>query len=311
MSGLSSILKFDETGRLVASFGQGTLIFPHGITVDPQGNVWVTDGQDNAPQANRGGATPTAAGAGASTGTAAPAGQRGARGQRGGGAAANTLVAPRPGATKGHQVFKFSPDGRLLMTLGQPAGGAGSDYFYQPNDVLVAPDGSIFVAEGHSDAVNANARILKFDKDGKFIKAFGRRGTGPGELMQPHSLAMDSRGRLFVGDRSNNRISIFDQEGNFIEMWYQFSRPSGIAIDRNDIIYVADSESGSVNPAHGDWKRGIRIGNARTGQVTGFIPDPALDPPNTSSAEGIAVDPQGNIYGAEVGQRALKKYVRR
>jgi DNA-binding beta-propeller fold protein YncE len=307
MSNLPSILKFDASGKLVASFGQGMQIFPHGITVDREGNVWVTDGQDNAPQAARGGGGGGRGGGGERGGAGAE------RGGGGGGGRGTPRMGPADGSTKGHQVFKFSPDGKLLMTLGKAGGAAEPDYFYQPNDVLIAPNGDIFVAEGHG---GGNARILKFNKDGKFIKSFGKRGAGPGELDQPHALAMDSRGRLFVGDRSNNRISIFDQEGKFLEMWYQFSRPSGIAIDRNDTIYVADSESGSVNPAHGAWKRGIRIGSARDGKVTGFIPDPVEDPRatynnSTSAAEGIAVDAQGNLYGAEVGPKAVKKYVRK
>jgi sugar lactone lactonase YvrE len=121
---------------------------------------------------------------------------------------------------------------------------------------------------------------------------------------------MDSKGRLFVGDRGNNRIKIFDQSGKLLDTWYQFSRPSGIYIDAKDNIYVADSESGSVAKARTDWKRGIRMGNVRDGKVTAYIPDPAVDPPSTSSAEGVAVDRNGVIYGAEVGQKALKRYVR-
>jgi sugar lactone lactonase YvrE len=151
--------------------------------------------------------------------------------------------------------------------------------------------------------------VLKFDKTGKFIKSWGKFGKGQGEFDQPHALAMDSKGRLFVGDRGNNRIQIFDQDGKYLAEWSQFSRPSGIAIDRNDNIYVADSESGSVNPAHGDWKRGIRIGSAKDGTIRGLIPDPDQKPPNTSAAEGVAVDRAGNLYGAEVGPRAVKKYV--
>lgn len=267
-SQLPSILKFDANGNIVKSFGAGMLQFPHGIHVDRDGNVWVTD----APFSSRAGTRDT---------------------------------------TKGHQVFKFSPDGELLLTLGRPGGAREPNHFWQPNDVVTAPNGDIYVAEGHSDAANANARILRFTKDGKFRDAWGELGSRDGELKQPHALAFDSRGRLFVGDRSNNRIVILDTNWNILATWHQFSRPSGIYIDRNDVIYVADSESGSVNPAHKDWMRGIRIGNARTGQVTAFIPDPDTAATNTSAAEGVAVDANGVIYGAEVGPRALKRYVRK
>jgi DNA-binding beta-propeller fold protein YncE len=279
-STLDPILKFSASGALVKSFGSGLMIFPHGIHVDRDGNLWMTDGQDNKPRRARG-------------------------------AAPDSPLPPAPEKTIGHQVFKFSPDGRLLMTLGTPGGAREPGYFYQPNDVLVAPNGDIFVSEGHSSAEGSNARVLKFDKRGTFIKAWGKFGKGRGEFDQPHALAMDSKGRLFVGDRGNNRIQIFDQQGNYLAEWSQFSRPSGIAIDKDDNIYVADSESGSVNPAHGDWKRGIRTGSAKDGAIRFFIPDPDQNPPNTSAAEGVAVDRKGNIYGAEVGPRALKKYVRK
>src|SRR6516225_9609314 len=121
---------------------------------------------------------------------------------------------------------------------------------------------------------------------------------------------MDSRGRLFVGDRDNNRIQIFDQDGNFIDQWAQFSRPSSVYIDKNDVIYVADSESGTVNKAHGAWKRGIRIGSAKDGTVTAFIPDPDENATGSSAAEGVTADAMGNIFGAEVGPKRLMKYVR-
>jgi len=287
MSNLPTILKFDASGKLVTSFGQGMLIFPHGIHVDRDGNVWVTDGQDDAPVPARGG--------GAAGGGAAPA------------PAAPPRLGPLPGAMRGNQVYKFSPDGKLLMTLGKPGGAAEPDFFYQPNDVLVAPNGDIFVSEGHGAG---NSRILKFGKDGKLIKSYGKKGSGAGELDQPHALAMDSRGRLFVGDRGNNRVLIFDQDFKLLDEWRQFSRPSGLYI-RNDMLYAADSESESVARNHDGWKRGIRIGSVKDGKVASFIPDPVEKATGTSAAEGVAVDAAGNVYGAEVGPRAVKKYVRK
>src|SRR5437667_1986717 len=213
---------------------------------------------------------------------------------------------------KGHQVVKFSAEGKVLLTLGKAGvAGDGTDTFNRPSDVITAPNGDIFVADGHGG--DSNARIVKFSKDGKFIKTWGKKGSAPGEFNTPHALAFDSKGRLFVGDRGNNRIQIFDQDGKFLEEWAQFSRPSGIYIDRNDILYVTDSESTDRdgyghNPG---WKRGIRIGSAKDGKVTAFIPDPSPGTGATSAAEGVAADAQGNIYGAEVATKDVKKYVKR
>jgi len=211
---------------------------------------------------------------------------------------------------KGHQVLKFSPDGKLLLTLGKAGvAGSGPDEFNQPSDVAVAPNGDIFVADGHD--AKSNMRIVKFTKDGKFIRTWGKPGSAPGEFNVPHGIAFDSKGRLFVADRANNRIQIFDQEGTFLEEWKQFSRVSGIYIDNNDVLYGADSESNTKrNPG---WKRGIRVGSARDGKLIAFIPDPEPNPDAsaTSGAEGVAADAQGNIYGAEVGPKMVKKYVRK
>ncbi len=259
---LDSVFHFDSEGNLLQSFGAGMIVWPHGIHVDSDGNVWVTD----------------------------------ARGHEG----------------KGHQVHKFSPDGELLMSLGKAGvAGDGMDEFNQPSDVLVAPDGSIFVVDGHGS--EGNNRVMKFSADGDFMMTWGTTGKEDGEFRDPHALAMDSTGRLFVGDRGNSRLQIFDQEGNHIETWTQFGRPSGLFIDKDDILYAADSESNTTWGRNRGYARGIYIGSAFDGWVTMHIPDPNPDPDNagTTAAEGVAVDMDGNIYGAEVGPRQVVKYSRR
>jgi len=305
MSPLNTVFKFDPTGKLVTSFGQGMFVFPHGIHVDRDGNIWVTDGQSNLPA-------------------------------RGPGQPADAPMPAMPEKVVGHQVVKFSPDGKVLLTLGKAGGNvpgqpADPASFYQPNDVITYPNGDILVAEGHG---NTHARLIRFDKSGKFIKEFGKLGAGlDGEFNQPHGLAFDSRGRLFIADRSNNRIQVVDADSyKTLDTWYQFSRLSGIYIDKNDVLYGADSESGSVSPPHYMWKRGIRIGSARDGKVTAFIPDPSHQgltyemvdgkvvakmadggkpPGGTLAAEGVVVDANGVIYGAEVGPRKLQRYVKK
>lgn len=212
----------------------------------------------------------------------------------------------------GGQVFKFAPDGRLLLTLGtKGVAGTSPTTFTEPNAVLVSKEGTIFVADGHTP-YKGIARIVKFAPDGTYLGEFGKAGKARGELEVPHALAMDSRGRLFVADRWNNRISIFTQDGQFIDAWTQFGRPSGIYIDARDVLYSADSESRRPvgygwNPG---WKRGIRIGSARTGKVTAFIPDTDSDPDAgaTSNAEGIWADRNGVIYGAQVKERLVARH---
>jgi len=254
------ILKFDKSGKLLKSWGERMFVFPHGATIDGEGNLWVTDSQT----------------------------------QDG----------------KGSQVFKFSPEGKVLMTLGKAGvASAAPGLFDEPTDVLVAPNRDIFVTEGHSGGTVGNDRVSRFSKDGKFIKSWGKKGSGPDELDSPHTIAMDSRGRLFVGDRGNNRIQIFDQEGRFLESWRQFGRPSGIAITRDDTIYVADSES--WGPDQPGWKKGIRIGSARDGSVKFFIEDMESTTIEHSGAEGVGVDADGNVYGAVVRRQMLEKHIRK
>jgi DNA-binding beta-propeller fold protein YncE len=253
-SGLAPIQKFDASGKLAASFGAGLFNYPHGLFIDRDGNVWVSDGRAK----NNG---------------------------------------------KGHTVMKFSPQGKLLLTLGKPGvAGDAPDTFNGPSDVLIAPSGDIFVADGHGG--ETNARIVKFSKAGAFIKAWGTHGTGPGEFDAPHGLAMDRAGRLFVADRSNNRVQIFDQGGIYLAEWRQFGRPSGVFIDQHDMLYVADSQSSEMtNPG---YAQGIRIGSVKDGQVTAFIP---WAEPNT--LEGVAADDQGNVYGGFTNTMNFRRFVRK
>jgi sugar lactone lactonase YvrE len=280
-STVNPIVKLDPSGKVVQSFGAGQIAWPHGMDVDRQGNVWVVD----ARVAN-----------------------------------AEELKKFPDWKGKGNTVTKFSPQGKVLMVLGTP-GEAGDppSRFTEPNDVLIAPDGSIFVAEAHNaqfldqEGPGAIGRISKFAADGKFIKSFGSFGYGPSQFRGPHSLAMDSKGRLFVADRGNRRIQIFDQEGKHLDTWYQFSRISGLYIDRNDVLYAIDSESDdNYNPG---WRKGLRVGNARTGEVWYFVPEHVSKQPSGmggygSMGEGVAVDAQGNVYGGEVGPiQGLTKFV--
>jgi sugar lactone lactonase YvrE len=254
------ILRFDQSGKAVTGFGGGMIVQSHGMTLDRDGSVWVTDAQIKDG--------------------------------------------------KGNQVFKFSPNGTLLMTLGKAGiAGGGNDVFSGPCDVLIGQNGDIFVADGHIADSPVN-RIVKFSKDGKFIKAWGKRGSAPGEFDTPHSLAIDSRGRVFVADRGNSRIQIFDQDGRFLDQWKQFGRPSGVFIDKNDAMYVADSQSNSkLNPG---FTRGIRVGSAKDGKVTALIPfvEPDAEKNNNAGVEGVAADAKGNLYAAEVSTEKFKKYAK-
>jgi sugar lactone lactonase YvrE len=255
-SKIAPLNRYDADGNVVASLLAGMTVWPHGLYVDKDGNIWVTDARADKQM------------------------------------------------KIGHTVMKLAPDGKVLMTLGTP-GQAGEDatHFNSPTDVIVAANGDIFVSDGHGE--KTNARIVRFSAAGAFIKAWGKAGKGPGEFDTPHALAFDSAGRLFVADRGNNRIQIFDQDGTFLAEWRQFGRPSGLWIDRNDVIYVADSQSGDkLNPG---FKQGIRIGDARDGKVTGFIEETEAP----GSLEGVGADDAGNVYAGYTGAQYLRRFVRR
>ncbi len=209
---------------------------------------------------------------------------------------------------RGHQVLKFSPQGELLLTLGKAGvAGNGPDTFDRPTDVAVSRNGDIFVTDGHG----TNNRVVKFSQDGTFLTTWGQTGSAPGEFDQPHTLSLDSRGRVFVGDRSNGRVQVFEPDGTFVVEWRQFGRPSGMFIDENDILYVTDSTSNSRN--NPGRKRGIYVGSVMDGVVTAFIPDPDLeqqDELRISGASGIATDREGSVYAADVGPHRVRKYTK-
>jgi hypothetical protein len=272
-SNAAPLLHYDAEGNLIGQMGANLFAFPHGIHVDADGNVWVTD--------------------------PLPPDGRGA------------------GGDVGQQVTKLSPTGEILLQLGtRKVTGLGPNEFNSPSDVVVGNDGAIFVADGHGEGTSE--RIVKFDRNGKYLMEWGRAGNGAcgtGEFSSLHALAIDSLGRLFIGDRDNNRIQIYDQDGNYLDCWYQFSRPSGIFIDADDNLFVTDSESRAGadegrDRAHPGWQRGIRIGSARDGSVRYFIPD--TNPQGGSStAEGVAAIRGGAVvYGAEVGPQAFVRYAR-
>jgi streptogramin lyase len=237
-SNVPPLLEYDPSGKLIKTWGAGMFVWPHGSTIDADGNIWLTDG--------------------------------------------------RAEDGKGDTVMKVSPDGRVLMTLGTPGvAGAGHDTFNGPADVAIAPNGDIFVADGHG-----NSRIVKFDKNGKYLMEWGEKGSMLGQFNEPHTLAFDSKGRLFVGDRMNQRIQVFDQNGRFLAVWPAIMA-SGIAITPDDIVLVADYQ----------LRKGIIIARASDFSEIGVIDD--------ALPEGVAMDSKGNIYAGETVYKNFKKFERR
>ena len=300
-SKVDPIMEFDRNGKFVRSFGSGLFVFPHSLFVDRDNNLWVTDcGVKNG---------------------------------------------------RGNQVLKLSPEGKVLLTLGEKGVlGGRPDNFVGPTDVAIARNGDIYVADGHAALAlgggefyghaegnnqGSRMRILKFDKDGHFLMAWGKEGTGPGEFNVPHGIAIDSQGRVFVADRGNNRIQIFDENGKFLAEWKQFGKPCGLFIDANDHLYVADSDSNKdlwdykysvdnpcadclkkvrrppdVGRDNIEFTEGIRIGSAKTGEVFAYIP-PRMGPAGPRDlTERLAADAAGNVYLADARTLHLHKYTK-
>ena len=261
------ILHLDASGAVDRRFGNGMFVQAHGFCQDRDGNFWAGD---SGPFAD------------------------------------NPATKDR-----GFQLFKFSPDGKVLLSLGKAGvSKAGTDTFIGPTACAIAPNGDIIVADGHwprpTDAQQDGDRVVRLKTDGTLVAQYGKMGTAPGEFMGPHALAFDSQGRLFVADRSNNRVQIFDRDMQFVDEWRHFGRPSGIAILRDDTLIVADSESsqfiggppqapeggGNVvrNPG---WGNGIRIGSAKDGSLRYFV--------QGTRPEGMGADNEGNVFAGLTG----------
>jgi sugar lactone lactonase YvrE len=238
----AKVMAFDSTGKLLRSWGDGLFVDAHGLRVDREDNVWVTD-----------------------------------RGS--------------------HQVLKFSPDGKVLTTLGKK-GVAGdntsTDALNGPSDLVFAPNGEFYVSDGES----TNARVVKYAKDGTFLKFWGTKGAGPGELNVPHSIAMDSAGRVYVANRSNKRIEVFDQEGKYLDQITNAGTPYGLFMTKDDVLFVVDGTQGKA-PAED-----LTIVDTKTKSVVGHIGD-LLGP------HMVSVDASGNIYVAEVRGAAVLKFLRK
>ena len=264
---------FDQSGKEIRSFGGGMFVWPHSVHIDRDGNVWVTDSRV---------------------------------------ASADELKKFPGEDKKGSVVVKFSPEGRVLMMLGTPGvRGNPPDALTDPNGIITDPgNGDIYVSESHTNVEDPNlvGRISVFDRNGKFLRIIGKTGTGPGEFRTPHAMVFDSQGRLIVADRHNHRIQILTKDGAYVGEYREFSRASGLAIDRNDTIYVADSESSPQR--HPGWLKGIRIGSLKDGKVTIFVPPHTTASADGAMGEGIDIDAAGNLYTAEATVRGVTKYVR-
>jgi hypothetical protein len=269
------ILEFDPSGKLLASFGAGLFAYPHAFTIDGDGNLWTSDVNDQ----------PEVLGMSAKN---------------------------ADGVVMGQEVLKLSPTGKILLTLGKEGvAGNGPDTFDRPTGVAIAPNGDIFVSDGHSPNAHNSARIVKFTKDGQFIKAWGHKGREPGNFDEPHDIFIGgSQNHVFVADRKNKRIQVFDQDGNFIAAWTQFGQPSSVFVGKDDTLYAGVSFAEPT--AKKGELRGIMIGSAKDGSLKAFISDPGdLDKVIWgTSASGLAVDDKGTIYAADVGTHNLRKYVK-
>ena len=269
------LLKFDPSGKLLASLGAGLFVYPHGFTIDGDGYLWTTDVNDKA-------------------------------------AVLGLPARNAEGVIMGQDVLKLDPtNGKVLMTLGmEGVTGNGSNTFDMPPGVAVAANGNVFVTDGHRRNELKTGRVVEFDRTGTFIRTWGRLGSEPGNFNDPHDIAIGgSESHVYVADRQNKRVQVFDQDGQFLAAWPQFGEVNSVFVSKDDTIYAG---TGFADPdaAKGEV-RGILVGSAKDGSLKAFIPDPV--DLNTvvrgTAASGITADAEGTIYAADVGSHNLRKYV--
>lgn len=225
-------------GKLLRSWGDDLIGTAHGLRVDRQDNVWITD-------------------------------------------------------IGRHRVLKFDPAGKLLLALGTGKPGAGNDEFNQPTDLAFGPEGEFFVSDGYG-----NSRVLKFAASGRLLKSWGTPGKQPGEFHLPHSLLIDAKGRLLVGDRENDRIQIFSQEGELLDHWHGFA-PYGLAMNADGQIFVADARANQI----------LRLDAA--GKVVQRWGEKGKAPGQFDLPHMLAFDAHGHLYVAEVAGTRFQKLVRK
>ena len=203
-----------------------------------------------------------------------------------------------------HVIRKCTPDGHVLMTLGTPdTPGEDGHHFNKPTDMAVAADGSVFVSDGYG-----NNRVVHFDDEGRFVKAWGTKGTKPGEFDLPHAIGIDSKQRLYVADRGNGRVQVFDTAGTPLARWKGDVVPWGIWVTPKDEIWICGSATLPVSPPPDQ----VLVKFDVEGNVRARVPIPkgdgkATKPGACDWVHAIAADSAGNLYVGDIkGERAQK-----
>ena len=237
------LMEFDADGAFVRSWGEGEYIRPHGMRLDPQGNIWTTD-------------------------------------------------------VNGHTVTKMNLDGEVLLTIGTKgqAGDASAGLLNEPTDLTVNAAGEIFVLVGHG---RGEPRLLKFDSAGTLMTSWGGPGTGPGKFDTPHSIVVDQAGLLYVADRQNRRVQIFDDGGKYIKEWAYKGLPCGLHIDADQQMYLASGFAGEI----------LRLD--KNGKAIGATGQPGKGLGEFGEAHYMTMAPNGDIFVADTVRPGLQKFVRK